>query len=67
MKILNSALRWAWWAKRVFKAGLLVNVNDIATRHVDSESAMQELIEETTRQTEESLTERLEQAEEGFG
>jgi len=48
--------------------GLLVNVNFEALQQgmLTQESAMQELIEETTRQTEESLTERLEQAEEGF-
>ena len=41
--------------------GLLVNVNFEALQQgmLTQESAMQELIEETTRQTEESLTERL--------
>ena len=48
--------------------GLLVNVNFEALQEgmLTQEAALRELVEETTRQTEESLTERLEQAEEGF-
>lgn len=48
--------------------GLLVNVNFEALQEgmLTQESALRELVEETTRQTEQSLTDRLEEAEQGF-